>query len=1144
MRVIRWIQSKWLKSKINANQTGFASSQNKRRFQPQAELLEDRFAPALFGPAITQGTGGNRPVAVWVADFNGDGRPDIAVANFSSGTLSVGLGNGDGTFAQAFGSPFAVGGSANAVTAADFNGDGFQDIAVADASDSRVDYFFGSAFIGSRGLFNLPSMPLCMQAADFNHDGFADVAVGQQNGDVQVIFGASTFAGFHRSFVASGTGAVTALATGDYNNDGNGDIAVVRETGSSTTLSIYFGNGMGAFSPGPFITMSATRATSMVAGDFQGTGRLDLAIANFTNNTITVVLSNGGGTFQTPMVIPVLGNPFSLVAADFNRDGRVDLIKSNNANNSITPMIGNGNGTFVLTPTFNVGTSPEGMAVGDFNNDGRPDLVVVNSTTPGSESVLLNTSLGIHFNVSAPSGASTGASFPVTVTAADISNATVTGYRGSVHFTSSDGSASLPADYTFTLADNGSHTFSVTLNTAGNQTIVVTDKSDATIRGFTSVTVSNPAPSITMLSPTTAVEGSGGFSLIVTGSGFIPSSVVKWNGTSLATTFINSMQLSAAVPSSKVADEGTNEVTVVNPPPGGGTAGPIDFIVTDAPLTLTGGSVTGTEGISGSFQVASLVDANPIAPATDFTSGAGSILIDWGDGMTSSGTVLQPGGVGTTFFVQGTHTYAQEGSHTISVTVTDVGLMMASTTTSVTINDAPLSLSTNPIKVMAGMTFNGQVATFSDANPSAPLSDFTATIDWGDSTGTTPGMISQTGTTFVVMGSHVYATNDTHIFRVTVNDVGGSSATGTGLAGKFLVHDIAGRASQTGQWWVSLSNGTNAFNSALLWTTWNPALPWVDVVTGDFNGDGKTDIAGRVQNSGQWWVALSTGTSFTTTLWTTWNPAINWVDVKVGDFDGATNLTTGLPIMDIAGRDLATGNWWVAKSTGGASFTNTVWTTWNPGINWVDVNVGDFTGDGKADIAGRDLAAGNWWVAQSTGASFTTSLWATWNTAFTWVNVNVGDFNGDKKADIVGRALQTGQLWVGLSTSTSFNTTLWGAWTTAFTWVDVKIGDFNGDGSSDIIGREQQTGLWWVAYSNGTSAFSNVLFASWDPTVHWVDAQVGDFNADGRDDITARDQATGNWSTSLSNGTTGMTSLWTTWNTAFTWVDVHSGVFV
>src|SRR5882724_2513746 len=133
MRVLNWLRS-WMsipRGRSKATRSS-AASWARPSFRPQAEVLEDRVVPALFGSAITAPTDGNGPFGVTVADFNGDGRPDIAVTNFNSGTLSVGLGNGDGTFSAAAGSPFFVGASASAVTAADFNNNGLQDIAVAD----------------------------------------------------------------------------------------------------------------------------------------------------------------------------------------------------------------------------------------------------------------------------------------------------------------------------------------------------------------------------------------------------------------------------------------------------------------------------------------------------------------------------------------------------------------------------------------------------------------------------------------------------------------------------------------------------------------------------------------------------------------------------------------------------------------------------------------------------------------------------------------------------------------------------------------------------------------------------------------------------------------------------------------------------
>jgi hypothetical protein len=343
---------------------------------------------------------------------------------------------------------------------------------------------------------------------------------------------------------------------------------------------------------------------------------------------------------------------------------------------------------------------------------------------------------------------------------------------------------------------------------------------------------------------------------------------------------------------------------------------------------------------------------------------------------------------------------------------------------------------------------------------------------------------------------------------------------------------ITGRASQTGQIWTGVTTGSSFTSS--LWTIWSTGTTWVDVVTGDFNGDGETDIAGRDLSTGNWWVAVSNGASFANALWTNWNPNVTWADVQVGDF-------LGNGMADIVGRVQQTGQLWVAQSTG-SSFTNSLWATWNPMATWVDIKVGDFDGDGKADIAGRYLQGGTWWTSISTGSNFTTSEWGAWNPNVTWVDINVGDFNGDGKADITGRVSDVGTWWTAISTGSSFTTSLWGMWNPGATWADVKVGDFNGDGKDDIIGRVLQSGQWWVSISSGSS-FGNSLWSTWSTGVTWVDVQVGDFNGDGKSDVTARALETGQWWTGLSNGTSFNSSLWATWNPAASWVNVRSGDF-
>jgi hypothetical protein len=340
---------------------------------------------------------------------------------------------------------------------------------------------------------------------------------------------------------------------------------------------------------------------------------------------------------------------------------------------------------------------------------------------------------------------------------------------------------------------------------------------------------------------------------------------------------------------------------------------------------------------------------------------------------------------------------------------------------------------------------------------------------------------------------------------VPLVDVRTGDFTGNGTS------NVVGLDPQTGQWLVSMHNGL-----ASVWATWSTAVQWTNVQVGDFNGDGKSDIIGRDPTTGQWWVGLSTGSSFTTSAWGAWSTAVTWVDVHVGDFAGNGKA-------DIAGRVLQTGQWWVAQSTG-SSFTNSLWATWSTGVSWVDVQVADINGDHMADITGRALQTGQWWTGISTGLGFATSLWATWNPNVNWVNVQVGDFNGDGLADIAGRVLQTGQWWVGQSTGSGFAATLWTTWNPNVTWVDVKVGDFNGDGKADIIGRVLQTGQWWLGQSTG-SAFSNSLWATWSTAVSWVDVQVADLNGNGKADISGRASQDGSWWTGMSTGSSFNTVL-------------------
>jgi hypothetical protein len=452
--------------------------------------------------------------------------------------------------------------------------------------------------------------------------------------------------------------------------------------------------------------------------------------------------------------------------------------------------------------------------------------------------------------------------------------------------------------------------------------------------------------------------------------------------------------------------------------------------VADAPLTGTGQAfAVPPNGSISNVLVATFSDAGGLAPTTNY-----SASINWGDGSTSTGTITQPGGLGTPFNVTGSHIYSSRGSWTIQSTITDAS------GSSVSLNS---QVHTLPTDAIVGRTESGQIwvglSNGSSAFSSGLWASWSSKINWQD---------------------------------VQTADLNGDSKA-----------DIVGRDPATGNWWVGLSNGTTFSTS--LWGRWNPSVTWVDVHVADLTGDGKADLIGRVLQTGQWWASISTGSSFTNSLWGVWSSSVNWVDVQVGDFNGDGKA-------DLAGRALANGQWWVGLSTG-SSLTTSLWTTWSPAVNWVDVRTGDFTGDGKTDIVGRVQQDGSWWLAQSSGLSFTNSYWGQWNPNVTWVDVQTGDFNGDGKTDLIGRVQENGSWWLAQSTGSGFSNNFWAQWSPNVTWVDVQVGDFNGDGKSDITGRVLNTGQWWTSLSGGSTSPGTSLWATWSTAVTWGDVHSADF---------------------------------------------------
>jgi len=324
--------------------------------------------------------------SVHLADFNGDGRLDVAVLNGSEtgpGSLAVMLRTRGGYTAPIVTPTGGFGSWSMAV--ADFNGDGKMDAAVTNNRTGNVTILLGrgNGTFRAAGFFSTHVGPTAIQAADFNHDGRLDLAVvNSGSGDVTILLGKGdgTFTTGASVYLGS---SPTDVAVADFNGDGNPDLAVTNGAMFLQVAVVLLGNGDGTFRIGQSAT-TGTEPFALVAGAFSRGGRSDLAIANLASNDISVLAGNGDGTFQPAAAYAAGNGPAAIAAADFNRDGVPDLAVCNDMSGDVSIYLGNGDGTFQPARGFATGGSPTSIAVGDLNGDGRMDVA-----TAGPDGVIL-----------------------------------------------------------------------------------------------------------------------------------------------------------------------------------------------------------------------------------------------------------------------------------------------------------------------------------------------------------------------------------------------------------------------------------------------------------------------------------------------------------------------------------------------------------------------------------------------------------------------------------------------------------------------------------------------------------------------------------------------------------------------------------
>jgi hypothetical protein len=331
------------------------------------------------------------------ADVNGDGRADVVTALMEDEAVAVLLGQPKGGLAPAPGSPFAgprvqtdddIDG---AVAVGDLDGDGKPDLAIANQASDSLMLFRGD---GSGGFKPLDRQlltgrsPRTVRITDFNGDGLNDIVAVNFRGNSVSVFLARAGGGFAEakgSPFAAGP-APWGLAVADFNEDGHPDLAVANADAS--TVSVFINQGDGRFLPAknsPFNvgTLAAAPPGSnpfdVTTADVNRDGHADLMSADTRTDTITVLLGDGRGNFTLGRGSPIkvgVELPLKVVTGDFNRDGWPDLAVVN-AVGAVAVLAGDGAGGFAPftgSPVFLPGLA-RGLTVGDLDGDGAPDLV-------------------------------------------------------------------------------------------------------------------------------------------------------------------------------------------------------------------------------------------------------------------------------------------------------------------------------------------------------------------------------------------------------------------------------------------------------------------------------------------------------------------------------------------------------------------------------------------------------------------------------------------------------------------------------------------------------------------------------------------------------------------------------------------------
>jgi FG-GAP-like repeat/FG-GAP repeat len=340
--------------------------------------------PSVNYTPVSISSGGTKAASLAIADFNGDGKADIAASNFVSNTVAVFLNQGGGAFATPIINTIQIPNGLGPLAVGDFNEDGKPDLVAGTISGPEV----ALVLLGNGdGIFTrIADIPnsfgfLRGRVADLNGDKHLDF-IGCGNGNIQAALGNGDGSFKTVVYLPNGPfpGTYAGCDVGDFNGDKKLDIFGADFTQNTTSLVVFEGNADGTFQVQPAFDGASSDPDSVSAADFNGDGKLD-ALVGYNAGAPTILLGNGDGSFGIPAGVTGVNGAAGVVvlAADLNNDDKPDALAADYTNGVLGITLSPGVPEQLRNYTFNLAPGLSDIAVGDLNGDGLLDIVVANS---------------------------------------------------------------------------------------------------------------------------------------------------------------------------------------------------------------------------------------------------------------------------------------------------------------------------------------------------------------------------------------------------------------------------------------------------------------------------------------------------------------------------------------------------------------------------------------------------------------------------------------------------------------------------------------------------------------------------------------------------------------------------------------------